>query len=171
MVEAPGFKPVPQAFRIASFAIGLSDFPMSATPEQQINNAVQAVFAKAAADPVFRKLCISNPRAAIKQAADIDSPEWLKVKFVDGADADLTFVLPKPASTSGELRDEDLERVSGGDAKTFSDVLLNIKQKQREEEAAQAHARAISPIPTTTAPVPGLSGNMASVKKSLGGGG
>lgn len=143
---------------------------MSATPQQQIDDAIQAVFAKAATDPVFRKLCVSNPRVAIKQAVGIDSPEWLKVKFVDGADADLTFVIPKPASASGELKDEDLERVSGGEAKASGDILQNIKNSQREQELAKLRTGALAGSTTGTTATPATGGDILSVKRSLGGG-
>jgi hypothetical protein len=87
---------------------------MSQTPDQFFQTEIQAVYSKAAKDPVFRKLCVSNPNAAIKEATGTKVPDGLKIKIVDGDDAHLTFVLPRSGSTSGELRDEDLEQVSGG---------------------------------------------------------
>jgi hypothetical protein len=87
---------------------------MSQTPDQLFQIEIQAVYSKAAKDPVFRKLCVSNPNAAIKEATGMKVPDGVKVKIVDGDDAHLTFVLPRSGSASGELRDEDLEQVSGG---------------------------------------------------------
>jgi hypothetical protein len=90
---------------------------MNQSLEQQIQTGIQTVYAKAATDPVFRKLCVSNPNAAIKQALDVDVPAWAKVKMVDTEGANFTFVLPEPKPVSGELKDEDLEHVAGGAAK------------------------------------------------------
>jgi hypothetical protein len=93
--------------------VGSTD-SMSQTLEQQIQSGIQIVYSKAASDPVFRKLCVSNPKAAIKQALGFDVPAWAKVKMVDPEGANFTFILPQPATASGELKDEDLEHVAGG---------------------------------------------------------
>jgi hypothetical protein len=90
---------------------------MSQTLEQQIQAGIQTVYGKATSDPVFRKLCVSNPNAAIKQALGLDVPAWAKVKMVDAEGANFTFILPEPPAPSGELKDEDLEHVAGGAAK------------------------------------------------------
>jgi hypothetical protein len=90
---------------------------MSQTLEQQIQAGIQTVYSKAASDPVFRKLCVANPNAAIKQALNLDVPAWAKVKMVDAEGANFTFILPEPPAASGELKDEDLEHVAGGAAK------------------------------------------------------
>jgi hypothetical protein len=87
---------------------------MSTNVEQQIQSCTQAVYAKASADPVFRQLCLSDAKAAIKVATGLEMPAWVKVRFVDGNDAHFTFVLPDTKAASGELMDEDLEQVSGG---------------------------------------------------------
>jgi hypothetical protein len=129
---------------------------MSTNLEQQIQTGVQAVYAKASNDPVFRQLCLSDAKAAIKVATGLETPAGLKVRFVDGNDAHLTFVLPGTKSASGELKDEDLEHVSGGDGKVGSqDLLSTILRAQREKEAADARARlgANAGIGTTTAAV------------------
>jgi hypothetical protein len=87
---------------------------MSQTLEEQFQAGIQTVYSKAASDPVFRKLCVSNPNAAIKQALGLEVPAWAKVKMVDAEGANFTFILPEPPPASGELKDEDLEHVAGG---------------------------------------------------------
>jgi hypothetical protein len=129
---------------------------MSTTLEQQIESGTQAVYAKASIDPVFRQLCLSDAKAAIKVATGLETPAWLRVRFVDGNDAHFTFVLPETKPTSGELKDEDLERVSGGEAKVGEQPFMaNLEKSRREKESADARARlsanVASGIGTTTA--------------------
>ena len=135
---------------------------MSTALEQQIDAGVQAVYAKAGTDPLFRQLCMSDPKAAIKVATGLEIPAWLKVRFVDGNDAHLTFVLPKTKSASGELKDEDLEHVSGGLVK------LDANPSQQKMKEQQEIAARMQPANTLAAPK-GLSGDINSVKRSLGG--
>jgi hypothetical protein len=99
---------------------------MSSISEQQMTSGINAVCKKAATDPTFRELCVSDAKAAIKKATGMDVPPGVKVKFVDAEGANYTFILPEPLSASGELKDEDLERVAGGAAKQPSDTPLTV---------------------------------------------
>jgi hypothetical protein len=110
---------------------------MSQSPDQLFQTEILAVYRKAAKDPVFRKLCVSDPNAAIKDAAGVKVPDGVKIKIVDGDDAHLTFVLPRSGSASGELRDEDLEQVSGGATKPY--YWESLAREKRERDAAGAN--------------------------------
>ncbi|HTT57775.1 MAG TPA: NHLP leader peptide family RiPP precursor [Opitutaceae bacterium] len=82
--------------------------------DAQIQAAIQKVFKKASTDAAFRKLCLSNAAAAVKQATGEDVPPKFKLRFVENAGASLTIVLPDPPRAGGELKDEELEAVAGG---------------------------------------------------------
>ncbi|MGY4688497.1 NHLP leader peptide family RiPP precursor [Salibacterium sp. K-3] len=74
---------------------------------------LQQVYKKAAADEAFRRLCLTDPNKAIKEASGMDVPEGMMVRFVENEGADATFVLPDPLST-GTLDEDELEEVAGG---------------------------------------------------------
>jgi hypothetical protein len=83
--------------------------------KEKINVVFNTIAAKAATDEDFRKLCLSNPRAAFKDAIGVDFPEDAKLKFVEpGSGVRDAIELP---SLKGELTEEDLERVAGGSFK------------------------------------------------------
>ena len=83
---------------------------MPFTNDAQIQAAMQKVFKKAGTDAAFRKLCLSNAAAAVKQATGEDIPKGFKLRFVDNAGANLTIVLPDPPRAGGELKDEEPRR-------------------------------------------------------------
>jgi len=82
--------------------------------QDDVNRAIIKVLSRAAKDAAFHKLCVSNPAAAIKQVTGEDVPKGFKVRFVENLDANLTLVLPDAVDSSGELKDEELEQVAGG---------------------------------------------------------
>ena len=48
-------------------------------------------------------------------------PDGFKIRFVDNGGHDLTIVLPDPLpTTASEIHDEELARVAGGTADTFT---------------------------------------------------
>lgn len=87
---------------------------MALTSDAQVQAAIQKVFKKATTDAAFRKLCLTDAKAAIKQATGEDVPANFKVRFVENQGANLTIVLPDLRAAGGELKDEELEQVAGG---------------------------------------------------------
>ncbi len=66
---------------------------------------------KAAADDLFRKQLVADPKGIVKQEFDIDVPEAVTIHVHQG-DAN-TYHLTLPASS--ELSEEQLEQISGGE--------------------------------------------------------
>jgi|SRR5580658_1716481 hypothetical protein len=87
---------------------------MPFTTDAQIQTAIKKVFKKATTDAAFRKLCLSDAKAAVKQATGEDVPANFKLRFVENQGANLTIVLPDLRPAGGELKDEELEQVAGG---------------------------------------------------------
>lgn len=78
------------------------------------NGKVQELLARSAIDSDFRTALLTDPRAALEQAAGKQIPDNLRVKFIEkDADCDAMFVLPDAVS-SDELTPEQLEAVAGG---------------------------------------------------------
>lgn len=89
---------------------------MSEWNQEKVQEALMAVFSKAATDKTFRELALNHPTEAVKQAASVDLPAGFTVRFVGNDGADATFVLPDYVGDS-ELSDEQLEAVAGGKKK------------------------------------------------------
>ena len=83
-------------------------------PGQQHEAALEAVLQRAATDPAFRALALSDPHAAIRQETGVAVPESFTIKFFDGQGYDFATTLPAPASAEGELNETDLEYAAGG---------------------------------------------------------
>ncbi len=83
---------------------------MAAWTNEELQQMIQEVRAKAAADPQFRQQVLVNPNAAIRAIAGKALPEGMSVQVVEAAD--VTIVLP-PLQT-GALSDQDLDHVAGG---------------------------------------------------------
>lgn len=79
----------------------------------QVKSTLAAVYKNAATDEAFRKLCLRDPREAVRQITGRELPDEFKLRFVDNAGADLTIVLPDPIRAD-TLADNELESVSGG---------------------------------------------------------
>jgi hypothetical protein len=78
---------------------------------QDSNKQWSQVVAKAWTDANFKKKLLADPAAALK-ASGLEVPRGLQVKVVENTDQVLYLVLPpKP---SGEISEEDLEKVAGG---------------------------------------------------------
>ncbi len=68
---------------------------------------------KAETDPEFRALALRDGKAAVEQVACTHLPDGLKIHFVEGHGAEITWGL-RPVNKSGELSDRELEAVAGG---------------------------------------------------------
>jgi hypothetical protein len=80
----------------------------------QTDRALADIIQRAQRDPAFRKRCLDNPAAAVKEIVGQELPPGFKLRFVDNAHADLLVVLPDPITKREELSDDDLSAVSGG---------------------------------------------------------
>ncbi len=86
--------------------------------EEKINQTIIDIKKKAAEDEAFRKLCLDNPNAAIKQVSGFDVPEGFKINIIENDPCiDHTIILPHEASS---LKEEELDQIAGGDCR-FSD--------------------------------------------------
>jgi hypothetical protein len=72
-----------------------------------------AALAPAVTDAQARERFLADPKA-ILAAAGLDLPEWLSVSAREGDAAELTITLPGLLDPDADLRDEDLQMVSGG---------------------------------------------------------
>lgn len=93
------------------------DFEIPFGENKDGQETLEIIRRKAAEDPDFRELCLSNPKAAVKKATGIEVPDDFNLRFVENNGADLTVVLPdeEPKSEDDLLSDDDLEDVAGGD--------------------------------------------------------
>lgn len=84
---------------------------------EDLDEAMVKIEKLASTDTDFRKLCLSDPHAAIKQATGKDVDPGYKLKFVENEDGYETFVLPDFKGSGDELSDSDLDSVAGGGTK------------------------------------------------------
>lgn len=85
--------------------------------KEEADRVLAQIVQRSQKDPAFRRLCLENAAAAVKQIAGQDLPPDFKLRFVDRAYADLIVVLPEPAGNkagAGALSDDELSAVSGG---------------------------------------------------------
>lgn len=85
-------------------------------------DAVEHITTRAAQDEDFRKLCLTSPGDAVREATGHELPEGFVLRFVDNAQADLTVVLPD-LEVNGEIVDAALSTVAGG-----------LTRQERQEE-------------------------------------
>lgn len=100
------------------------------TPEDA-QNAVEHITTRATQDEDFRKLCLTSPADAVREATGRELPEGFVLQFVDNAQADLTVVLPD-LELDGELADDALAAVAGG---------LTLQERQEERRIWRAAHR------------------------------
>ena len=82
--------------------------------EKSQKDAAEKVFRLASSNPEFRKLALTDARAAVKKATGKELPSGFKLRFVDPAGSHMTVVLPRAASEQGELSEYELVAVAGG---------------------------------------------------------
>lgn len=68
--------------------------------------------AKAWTDEEYKARLLSDPKSVFKEN-DVDVPDGVEIKIVEDTGKVKHYTLP-PSPVEGELRDEDLEKVSGG---------------------------------------------------------
>jgi hypothetical protein len=73
----------------------------------------QQILKEVARKSAFRKLCLSDPSAAIAQVSKTPLPPNFKIRFVENQGVNMTVGLPDFVG-SGELQDAELEAVAGG---------------------------------------------------------
>jgi hypothetical protein len=79
----------------------------------------EPVLARAAADPVFRRGLLDDPRRTLRDALGVELPAGFTVRFVERGDG-LDVVLPDHAHRE-ELSEEELDAVAGGTDPTWED--------------------------------------------------
>jgi hypothetical protein len=77
--------------------------------------ALDQILTRAAVDLDFRKALLVDPRKAILDALGVRIPATFRVKFIEREkNVDALIVLPDLQLADGELGDDDLEAVAGG---------------------------------------------------------
>ena len=95
--------------------------------KDEINQILNALAKQAHEDPAFKERLLSNPKSVLSEKG-INLPESLHLKIVEDTDPRL-ITLHLPPTPSGELSEEELEKVSGGAAKApeFESLYPKIK--------------------------------------------
>ena len=81
--------------------------------EDDLRSTLQAVSKKAAADPKFKQLALTDPAAAIKEATGHVVPPGLTIDIVEG-DKGGPGLQANVQHTPVELSDAELNQVAGG---------------------------------------------------------
>ncbi|PQP84165.1 hypothetical protein C0Q44_06100 [Paenibacillus sp. PCH8] len=82
--------------------------------QEQLNETVEAVLAKAGSDAEFRALAVSDIYAAIRAATGHEVPQQFKIRVVDATGYHATIILPEVRNAADELTDTELDNVAGG---------------------------------------------------------
>jgi len=81
-----------------------------------LRQAQGRIIGRAWADKEFEKALLADPHAAIQKVAGIEIPPGVSVKVLEETEDTLYFVIPSsPLSAEGELSDEALAKVAGGE--------------------------------------------------------
>ena len=84
---------------------------MSEWNERNWLNTLVNVFDKAEHDPDYRRLCLTDPRAAIAEVSDIEVPPDANISFVENKqDLIYTYLLP-PAVQPAETREDSTRKL------------------------------------------------------------
>ena len=86
---------------------------MNEITNAQAKEALKAVFKKASTDANFRAKCLSDPQAAVQEAAGMDVPAGLEIRFVEPGST-IVITLPPLSTSEGALDDQVLEGVAAG---------------------------------------------------------
>ena len=79
-----------------------------------------AALAPALTDADARERLLADPKAVLA-AAGLDLPEWFTVTAREGDAPELTITMPALLDPDAELGEEQLDAVSGGDNRWWSD--------------------------------------------------
>ena len=81
-----------------------------------LRQAQGRIIGRAWEDEAFKARLLSDPRAAIEQASGLQLPAGVSVKVLEETEDTLYFVIPSsPLGAEGELSDEALAKVAGGE--------------------------------------------------------
>lgn len=77
-------------------------------------------------DDAFRQRLLEDPRAAMEQELGVRLPKEVQVRAVEETADTIYLVLPStsPVGEGGDLTDQELEAVTGGDAESTSTASL-----------------------------------------------
>jgi hypothetical protein len=81
--------------------------------EERATEQMQSLLTRSATDIEFRKLLVSDSRAALSQHFGGQLPESANIVFLENK-ADATVVLPDLIGADAELSEAELEAVAGG---------------------------------------------------------
>ncbi len=98
---------------------------MSDLFQQARRHIEKTLLERAAADPSFRALLVSDPHAALKAAFGTDPIPHLTIRVVEERENEAVLALPR-AVASDELSDEILDLASGGFASPFGPDFSSI---------------------------------------------
>lgn len=77
------------------------------------HDTLRKLYDRSATDPEFRKLCIQDSDAAIREISGKEPPAGPKIRFVNKLEEHI-MVLPRPVTADEELTEEELSAVAGG---------------------------------------------------------
>jgi len=100
---------------------------------QELSNAIIAQSVK---DPSFRKEFMADPTATFKKYAGQDI--GCKVYVHEITEKEMHFVLP-PAIGEGELSDDDLEKIAGGEIFLAANIVGGIVLPIAVDQTQQRH--------------------------------
>lgn len=83
------------------------------TPEE-VQKTLEIIKGRITTDEEFRRFCLENPHAAIKELSGKDLPTGLQVDFSENGEVFLIIEESAAKLPDGELSDQELELVSGG---------------------------------------------------------
>ena len=71
------------------------------------------VIARAWKDPQFKQKLLKNPKTALKEMG-FEIPANIEVRVLEDKQNSFTFVLPPASAQTGELSNDEIERIAGG---------------------------------------------------------
>ena len=84
---------------------------------KKMSQKMSQLLAKCWADEGFKRKLLADPAATLK-AEGVEAPAGLSIKAVENTDK--VFHLVIPAKPTGDLSDEDLDKVAGGYRKIYA---------------------------------------------------
>jgi len=89
-----------------------------------VQQRLDALLARSATDPGFRKRLLTTPRAALAEFSGRDVPDSVDVVFIESRGG-ATIVLPDPIDPLAELSPEELEAVAGGTTSSCLSIIAS----------------------------------------------